>query len=98
MISNLQDLDIFARGLFKGELLEEESLEQMLDIRPTIDNPSYDSYGLGVGTIESPNRFWYIHRGQTLGHRSNMWYSPQDDLTYIELINGFSDDNLVRVC
>ena len=97
MISNLQDLDIFARGLFKGELLEEESLEQMLDIRPTIDNPSYDSYGLGVGTIESPNRFWYIHRGQTLGHRSNMWYSPQDDLTYIELINGFSDDNLVQL-
>ncbi|MGD1917695.1 MAG: calcium-binding protein [Pleurocapsa sp.] len=25
-----------------------------------------------------------------------MWYSPEDDLTYIELINGFSSDNLVR--
>ena len=96
MVSNTEDLDTFARSLFKGDLLEPETLEQMLDTTPAIDNNNYSSYGLGVGTIESPNRFWYIHRGQTLGYRSNMWYSPQDDLTYIELINGFSDDNLVR--
>jgi CubicO group peptidase (beta-lactamase class C family) len=97
MVSNTEDLDTFARSLFKGDLLEPETLEQMLDTTPAIDNNNnYSSYGLGVGTIESPNRFWYIHRGQTLGYRSNMWYSPEDDFTYIELINGFSDDNLVR--
>ncbi|MEL6461377.1 MAG: serine hydrolase [Cyanobacteria bacterium J06621_15] len=96
MVSNTVDLDTFARSLFKGELLEPETLEQMLDTIPAIDNNNYSSYGLGVGTIESPNRFWYIHRGLVLGYRSNMWYSPQDDFTYIELINGFSDDNLVR--
>ncbi|GEM_PF-261648 len=96
MVSNTQDLDTFARSLFKGDLLEPQTLEQMLDTIPTTDPVNYSSYGLGVGTIESPNRFWYIHRGQTLGYRSNMWYSPEDDLTYIELINGFSRDNLVR--
>ena len=96
MVSNTQDLDTFARSLFKGDLLEPQTLEQMLDTIPTTDPVNYSSYGLGVGTIESPNRFWYIHRGQTLGYRSNMWYSPADDLTYIELINGFSRDNLVR--
>ncbi|ACB52378.1 hypothetical protein cce_3030 [Crocosphaera subtropica ATCC 51142] len=97
MISNAQDLDTFARSLFKEDrLLEPETLEQMLAVIPTIDNNNYDSYGLGVGTLESAIRFWYAHRGQTLGYRSNMWYSPQDDLTYIELINGFSRDNLVR--
>ncbi|BAY81652.1 hypothetical protein NIES267_11290 [Calothrix parasitica NIES-267] len=96
MVSNTEDLDTFARSLFKGELLEPETLNKMLDTTPAIDNNNYSSYGLGVGTIESPNRFWYIHRGQTLGYRSNMWYAPEDDLTYIELINGFSDDNLVR--
>ncbi|MEM6404472.1 MAG: serine hydrolase domain-containing protein, partial [Cyanobacteria bacterium P01_D01_bin.116] len=96
MVSNTVDLDTFARSLFKGDLLEPETLEQMLDTIPAIDNNNYSSYGLGVGTIESPNRFWYIHRGLVLGYRSNMWYSPQDDFTYIELINGFSDDNLVR--
>ena len=96
MVSNAQDLDTFARSLFKGDLLEPQILEQMLDITPATDSDNYSSYGLGVGTIESPNRFWYIHRGQTLGYRSNMWYAPEDDLTYIELINGFSRDNLVR--
>ena len=96
IVSNTEDLDTFARNLFDGDLLQPETLAQMLDTIPATDNDNYDSYGLGVGTIESPNRLWYIHRGQTLGYRSNMWYSPQDDLTYIELINGFSSDNLVR--
>ncbi|MEM9509510.1 MAG: serine hydrolase [Cyanobacteria bacterium P01_E01_bin.35] len=96
MVSNTEDLDTFARNLFAGDLLQPETLEMMLDTIPATDNNNYSSYGLGVGTIESPNRFWYIHRGQTLGYRSNMWYSPQDDLTYIELTNGFSNDNLVR--
>ena len=96
MVSNTKDLDTFARSLFKGDLLEPQTLEQMLDTTPAVDSGNYSSYGLGVGTIESPNRFWYIHRGQTLGYRSNMWYSPEEDLTYIELINGFSRDNLVR--
>ncbi|MEL6928233.1 MAG: serine hydrolase [Cyanobacteria bacterium J06600_6] len=96
IVSNTEDLDTFARNLFDGDLLQPETLAQMLDTIPATDNDNYSSYGLGVGTIESPNRLWYIHRGQTLGYRSNMWYSPQDDLTYIELINGFSSDNLVR--
>ena len=96
MISNTEDLDTFARNLFAGDLLQPDTLEMMLDTIPADNNDNYSSYGLGVGTIESSTRFWYIHRGQTLGHRSNLWYSPQDDLTYIELINGFSTDNLVR--
>lgn len=96
MVSNTEDLDTFARNLFTGDLLQPETLEMMLNTIPATGNDNYSSYGLGVGTIESPNRFWLIHRGQTLGYRSNMWYSPQDDLTYIELINGFSTDNLVR--
>jgi len=96
MVSNTEDLDTFARNLFDGDLLQPDTLEQMLDTIPATDNDNYSSYGLGVGTIESPDQLWYIHRGQTLGYRSNMWYSPQDDLTYIELINGFSSDNLVR--
>lgn len=96
MVSNTEDLDTFARNLFTGDLLQPDTLEQMLDTIPAANDDNYSSYGLGVGTIESPERLWYIHRGQTLGYRSNMWYSPQGDLTYIELINGFSSDNLVR--
>lgn len=96
LISNTQDLATFFDALLKDRtLLQPETLAQMLDTIP-VDSPNYDSYGLGIGTLESPNRFWYAHRGQTLGFRSNLWYSPAEDITYVELTNGRSDDNLVR--
>lgn len=93
IISNTADLATFAAGLFQGKLLAPDTLAQMLDTVP-VNSPNYDSYGLGIGTIESPNRFWWIHRGQTLGFRSNLWYSPAEDITYVELINGRSSSNL----
>jgi D-alanyl-D-alanine carboxypeptidase len=93
MVSTTADLATFTAGLFKGRLLQPESLAQMLDAIP-VESPNYSSYGLGIGTIESPNRFWWIHRGQTLGFRSNLWYAPAEDITYVELINGRSSTNL----
>lgn len=56
MISNTADLAGFFKGLFKGDLLQPETLASMLDTIP-VDSPNYDSYGLGIGTLESPNRF-----------------------------------------
>jgi len=95
VISNSEDLADFFDGLLvDGALLEPETLEQMLDTLP-VDSPNYDSYGLGIGTLESRNRFWYVHRGQTLGFRSNLWYSPLEEITYVELLNGRSSSNLV---
>ena len=95
VISNTEDLaEFFDALLVEDTLLESETLEQMLDTIP-VESPNYDSYGLGIGTLESRNRFWYVHRGQTLGFRSNLWYSPLEDITYVELINGRSSSNLV---
>jgi len=95
IISNTQDLNDFFDGLLvDGALLEAETLEEMLDTMP-VDSPNYDEYGLGIGTLESRDRFWYVHRGQTLGFRSNLWYSPLEEITYVELINGRSGTNLV---
>lgn len=95
IISNTEDLADFFDGLLvNGALLEAETLAEMLDTIP-VDSPNYDEYGLGIGTLESRDRFWYAHRGQTLGFRSNLWYSPLEEITYVELINGRSDTNLV---
>ncbi|MEL7520365.1 MAG: hypothetical protein AAGJ80_01885, partial [Cyanobacteria bacterium J06553_1] len=72
VISNAEDLADFFDGLLvDGALLEAETLEEMLDTIP-VNSPNYDEYGLGIGTLESRNRFWYVHRGQTLGFRSNL--------------------------
>ena len=95
IISNTEDLaNFFDALLVDGALLQPEALDEMLDTIP-VDSPNYDSYGLGIGTLESRNRFWYVHRGQTLGFRSNLWYSPLEEITYVELINGRSGSNLV---
>ncbi len=95
IVSNIEDLADFFDGLLvDGALLGTETLEEMLDTIP-VESPNYDSYGLGIGTLESPNRFWYAHRGQTLGFRSNLWYSPGEEITYVELLNGRSNTNLV---
>ncbi|MBG1258443.1 serine hydrolase domain-containing protein [Nostoc commune] len=94
MVSNTADLATFIQALIGGEILEPDTLNQMLTTISPIASENYSAYGLGIGTIESPNRFWYIHRGQTLGYRSNMWYSPLENITYIELINGRSNQNL----
>ncbi|MEM6352733.1 MAG: serine hydrolase [Cyanobacteria bacterium P01_D01_bin.14] len=95
IISNTEDLADFFDGLLvEGALLQPETLEQMLDTIE-VNSPNYDTYGLGIGTLESRNRFWYVHRGQTLGFRSNLWYSPLEEITYVELLNGRSGTNLV---
>ena len=95
IISNTEDLaDFFDALLVDQMLLQEDILDEMLDTIP-VNSPNYDSYGLGIGTLESRNRFWYVHRGQTLGFRSNLWYSPLEDITYVELLNGRSGSNLV---
>ncbi|MEL6383139.1 MAG: serine hydrolase domain-containing protein [Cyanobacteria bacterium J06626_18] len=95
IISNTEDLaDFFDALLVDDALLQPETLDEMLDTIP-VESPNYDSYGLGIGTLESPNRFWYVHRGQTLGFRSNLWYSPLEEITYVELLNGRSSSNLV---
>ncbi|MEM6252529.1 MAG: serine hydrolase [Cyanobacteria bacterium P01_D01_bin.156] len=95
VISNTEDLADFFDGLLvEDALLQPETLEQMLDTIE-VNSPNYDSYGLGIGTLESRNRFWYVHRGQTLGFRSNLWYSPLEEITYVELLNGRSGSNLV---
>ncbi|BAB74355.1 serine hydrolase domain-containing protein [Anabaena sp. FACHB-709] len=94
MVSNTSDLATFIHALIGGKLLEPDTLQQMLTTISPITSQNYTTYGLGIGTLESPNRFWYIHRGQTLGYRSNMWYSPLENITYIELINARSSRNL----
>ncbi|MBD2252791.1 serine hydrolase domain-containing protein [Nostoc parmelioides] len=94
MVSNTSDLATFIQALIGGSLLEPDTLNQMLTTISPITSPNYTTYGLGIGTLESPNRFWYIHRGQTLGYRSNMWYSPLENITYIELANARSTRNL----
>lgn len=94
MVSNPTDMARFMAGLLTGKLLEPESLNEMLTVVKPINSNNYDAYGLGIGVLESPIRQWYGHRGLTLAHRSNLFYSPTDDTLFIELINSRDLDNI----
>jgi D-alanyl-D-alanine carboxypeptidase len=95
MVSNSQDLIRFIEALLvKDKLLETETLTQMLTFVNSILSDSYDAYGLGIGRLESPGRLWYGHRGLTLGYRSNVFYSPIEDIFYVELINTRTNQNI----
>jgi D-alanyl-D-alanine carboxypeptidase len=94
MVSNPTDMARFIAGLLTGDLLEPESLAEMLTLIKPINSDNYDAYGLGIGALESPIRQWYGHRGLTLAHRSNLFYSPTDNTIYIELINSRDLDNI----
>ncbi len=93
IVSNTADLAAFFDGLFKGDLLQPETLAQMLEA-PPVSSPNYDAYGLGIGALISTNRYWYVNRGLTLVFRSNLWYAPAEDMTYVELINRRSTANM----
>ncbi|MEB3278818.1 MAG: serine hydrolase domain-containing protein [Lyngbya sp.] len=94
MVSNPIDMARFISGLLSGQLLKEDTLQQMLTFEQPINSDNYDAYGLGIGALESPLRQWYGHRGLTLAHRSNLFYSPTDNIIYIELINSRDLDNI----
>ena len=96
IVSNTADLAAFFDGLFKGNLLQPATLAQMLETIP-VSSPNYDAYGLGIGALISTNRYWYANRGLTLVFRANLWYSPAEDMTYVELINRRSVANMAGV-
>ncbi|MBE9215242.1 serine hydrolase [Plectonema cf. radiosum LEGE 06105] len=93
IVSNTQDLSQFARDLYAGELLSQESLAQMFTL---VDTGRGFSYGLGMMSFETPDLGTVVgHRGGTLGFNANMWYSSEDDFTYVDLANGRTNEELV---
>ncbi|MEM7715223.1 MAG: serine hydrolase, partial [Cyanobacteria bacterium P01_A01_bin.68] len=93
IVSNSQDLSQFAKSLYAGELLSQESLAQMFTL---VDTGRGFSYGLGMMSFETPDLGTVVgHRGGTLGFNANMWYSSEDDFTYVDLANGRTNEELV---
>ncbi|MEL7039551.1 MAG: serine hydrolase [Cyanobacteria bacterium J06592_8] len=93
MVSTTEDLTQFAKALYTGELLSEDSLAEMFTV---VDTGQGYSYGLGMMSFETADLGTVIgHRGGTLGFNANMWYSAEDDFTYIDLANGRANERLV---
>ncbi|MEL7328215.1 MAG: serine hydrolase [Cyanobacteria bacterium P01_A01_bin.116] len=92
IVSNADDLTQYARSLYAGDLLSDETRADMFTL---VDTGRGYEYGLGMMSFDTPELGRIVgHRGGSLGFNANMWYSPEDDFTYVELLNGRTEEAL----
>ena len=86
LLSNLEDLEIWAPVLADGELLSPRMQEERLtwvDASPP-ESPGVEfRYGLGV----SDDGGYIGHNGMFAGYNSSMYYLPSRDATLVVLLN-----------
>ncbi|MFL9845101.1 serine hydrolase domain-containing protein [Flavobacterium rhizosphaerae] len=85
IISNPEDLNIFAGQLFSGNIVSEKSLELM----KTINN----GYGMGLFQFPYNDKISYGHTGSIDGFESVSCYFPKDKLAIALTSNGVNYDN-----
>jgi D-alanyl-D-alanine carboxypeptidase len=84
MISNLEDLKVWAKALSTGELLSPEMHTEQLEwVKiPELENVD-GSYGLGIMGLGG----FQGHNGAIFGYNSTVLYLPEDDATIVVLVN-----------
>jgi D-alanyl-D-alanine carboxypeptidase len=102
LISTADDLKKFMRGLFSGQLVSIETLEQMKTIQLADCNSLECEYGLGLEVWRTGAGTAYGHNGALVGLELNvLWYEYNGAISVIYKNNGnFSDkswlDELVK--
>jgi D-alanyl-D-alanine carboxypeptidase len=91
MVSNIQDLAIWARILSNGSLLSERAKNEQFKFIDT--GQPHSKYGLGVARLGN----FIGHDGGIPGYNSAMFYLPARDTIIIVLLNNFSDANIASL-
>ena len=96
MAADARSIAVWADSLFGGRVLEEASLDEMIDVRDTGDG--FD-YGLGVIGAESASgsRKMLGHDGEMDGFLSTMYYLPAEDVTVVVLVNDSDSRSLWNI-
>jgi D-alanyl-D-alanine carboxypeptidase len=73
----------FGDALFRGRLLEADSLAQMLDFSAKlgVGRGGGLGYGFGVARFEIPGHEVFGHGGGIPGYRSALWHAPEHGVT-----------------
>ena len=88
LLSTVEDLLRWNRGLFGGTLLRPESVEQMTR-RYTLNDGEETSYGYGLGISDVRDRRAIAHGGGIFGFVTHGVYLPDDDV-YVALLSNNS--------
>jgi D-alanyl-D-alanine carboxypeptidase len=82
MISNVNDLKIYAKALGTGSLVGKKMQAEQMKMIPVA--PGSDmKYGLGL----AEHKGWLGHRGEVPGYDIIMYYSPELDATFVVCLN-----------
>ncbi len=88
MISNLDDLKIWARALADGELLDKKTQKERLTWVDFPEGEGLAKYGLGIFYMGG----FIGHDGRTPGYNCDMFYFPSKEATIIVMLN-LSDES-----
>ncbi len=86
MVSCIEDLAKYAKGLYQGELLQADTRQKMWTNTQSLARDTLP-YGLGwfIGNTEGKKIIW--HYGQEACFSTVLMYIPEKDLTFIMLAN-----------
>jgi D-alanyl-D-alanine carboxypeptidase len=85
MISDISDLGVWARALYKGDLLNPDTQQARLETQPLEGAPTGGAgYGEGIG---GGNGGIWGHGGTISGFSTEMWYIPEQDATIVISVN-----------
>jgi D-alanyl-D-alanine carboxypeptidase len=90
LISNPYDLNIFIRALMNGQILNSNSLNEMLNFKtPKKQYPEYFDvhFGLGIKKMDTDQGDVYCHDGNAVGYYANMMFFPDDSTTIVYAVN-----------
>lgn len=90
LISNAYDLNKFITSLFQGEILSEESLNEMMTWIAPKDGYGHGFetfYGMGTFKIETSLGPAYIHSGDAIGYYASYAYFPEYETTITWAVN-----------
>ena len=87
ILSNSQDLLLFAKGLLDGKLIKQETLEMMLK-RTKLKSGTIINYGLGFAvTYDNDSLKYFYHIGGGTGFTSMLFINPHENLATVHLVN-----------
>ena len=85
IVSTPTELNLFAKALFNGELISQNSLKKMKSIS--------SGFGMGIFKIPFQNQTSYGHNGGIDGFSSSFGYFPKEKYGFALIANGSNYDN-----
>lgn len=89
IISSMRDLEKYARVLYKGSILSDETQKKRIEALPIKGAPPYCQYGEGIIKIGE----FYGHNGTIFGFSTEMFYLPAKEAVIIINVNRLDLDD-----